>query len=257
MHLCCWTNLIYFVCCCFCKKKKSTQRIKHLHLTKLNYVVIIAVLHHVKSAFTYLFVPATQCFKLRIKWFQHDLKFVVLLLVVLNHPIPSLSWFWRVANYSQCQDHTTHFFLQCSQPSECQIAPTWCHKSALFLASGHTHWPRPCGTWTLRTVAKRTFWGTGLCFVLSLNTLADTPYKSGKKMWHARLSMFWSKNVQYSKWYKRKKCEFCDSDDSKWSRMENTRPGHLSTGQSRAKFMLVWNWHERDCGSAQGFFLLC
>lgn len=63
MRLCCWTNPTNFICCCSLQE----QRIKHLHPTKLNYVVLITVLYHVKSVFTYLFVPATWCFKLIIK----------------------------------------------------------------------------------------------------------------------------------------------------------------------------------------------
>lgn len=167
-----------------CKKKKSTQRIKHLHPTKLNYVAIITVLYHVKSVFTYLFVPATWCFELITKMVLTSSELCCLASCCLksSHPFSIMILAGSQSPPMPGSDYTFFFFFR-PQPSVCQIAPTWCHKSALclVLASGHTRWPRPRGAQTWRAVATSTFRGTGLCFVLSQNTLYDMSHKVTKK----------------------------------------------------------------------------
>lgn len=173
MRLCCWTNPTNFICCCSLQEKKSTQRIKHLHPTKLNYVVIITVLYHVKSVFTYLFVPATWCFKLITKMVLTSSELCCLASCCLKSSHPISIMILAGSQSPQCRDQTTLFFFFRPQLSVCQIAPTWSHKSALclVLASGHTHWPRPRGARSWRAVTMSTFRGTGLCFVLSQNRL--------------------------------------------------------------------------------------
>lgn len=157
----------------FFRKKKSILRFKHLQPAKLNcyrYYCIMPPL----NLLLYLIHMATRKMA-RTSW-----KFPVLLVLVLHHPISSLSWFWRAANQPQCQDQTTPVFFSIYDHQYVRLRRHGVINFFCVLlrrvvtltdpdhaASNHHSWSA--------------FRGAGLCFVLSRNVLEDVSSKVKQK----------------------------------------------------------------------------